>query len=92
MDRSLITLRRPALDQAVREGREMVDDRGRRIDVEHWLANAETDEVCLTFAPPLWALTQHPHPCEHCGGGVMPESARFCSDRCRAAAWRAARK
>lgn len=91
MDRSLIPLRRRALEQAVREGREMVDDQGRRIDPAYWLAMAEDDEMYLTFAPPLWALTPHPHPCEHCGADVMPKLARFCSDRCRAAAWRAAR-
>ena len=33
-------------------------------------------------------------PCEHCGAEFAPKTARgrFCSGKCRAAAWQAARK
>lgn len=92
MDRSLIALRRPFLERAVREDRIVVDDRGRRIDPAHWLAMADKDELYLTFAPPLWDLVYHPGPCERCGEPVTGPGARYCSGRCRAAAWRDARQ
>lgn len=91
MDRSLITLRRPFLEQALREDRIVVDDRGRRVDVAEWLDMAQDDETYLTIAPPLWDLVWHPAPCERCGDPVPGPGARYCSGRCRAAAWRAAR-
>ena len=91
-DGPTLTARARVLPEALASGRRLVDSAGREVDAPGWQRWIERNPAAAGWAPPLTMFSQRAPLCQGCHVEPVPgPTAVYCSARCRAAAWRAAR-